>query len=146
MTDALTTTIPIPSLQPILHATVCALALGACASSDEPVVGSGQPGEQRLEIDAIQRVVIDLPFDVSVEHGEDGEIRISGEDNLVDLIGVDDDGAGTLTLETDPGLRFVQNRPIRIALPYATLERLSMYGDGIELADDPRAAWNADGD
>jgi hypothetical protein len=117
------------------------LAVG-CSDSDggddEPIVGSGNVDVQVTDAMFVETVTIDIPFRATVYDGTEREIRIEGEDNLIELIEVEEvgdrNGAWTITA---PEGKYEQNEDMRIEIPFIDMVFISLRSADVEFADAP---------
>ncbi|MDH5674421.1 MAG: hypothetical protein OEZ06_20005 [Myxococcales bacterium] len=123
-------------------AIITGFAVVGCASDDESLVGSGTVTDAVTDVMFVESVRISLPFKTIVYNGEPREIRISGEDNLIAKIVVEESSeVSKWEISAPHDLNFEQHEDVEIRIPYIDMVTVSVDGD-VEFADDPVEVWN----
>jgi len=106
--------------------------LGGCTSIDfmgQTVEGSGARGTRTESAAGVRRVALGAPGTLVVEVGREGDLRIEGDDNLVERLVVEREG-GRLTIRTPNNTNFVPELPLSYRVSVASLEGVSVAGSG----------------
>jgi hypothetical protein len=125
-----------------LFAVIVALAGGCAADTADPVVGSGHVVESTTNADVVEQVTVSLPFEAEIGNGEPKKLVISGEDNLLQQIKVEETAVGQWEISAPQNLAFTQHEPMQVAIPYVDMVRLSIDGDKLLLKDHPTDFWH----
>jgi hypothetical protein len=118
---------------------VLSLTLVACGVTirgvTETVRGSGTLVEEDRPVGNLSRVELTMPGTLSIAAGDTESLRVEAEDNLLEYIQTDV-RAGTLRIETRPGINLRATRPIRYALTVVKLDSIAVTSSGdVEAAD-----------
>jgi hypothetical protein len=111
--------------------------LGGCAAADvlsQTVEGSGVSAVRTERADGVRRVALGAPGTLVVEVGRASDLRIEGDDNLVERLVVEREN-GTLRIRTPRNTNFDPALPLRYHVGVAALEGVSVAGSGRVEAD-----------
>jgi hypothetical protein len=118
---------------------VLSLTLVACGVTvrgvTETVRGSGTLVEEDRPVGNLSRVELTMPGTLSITGGDSESLSIEAEDNLLEYIQTDV-RAGTLRIETRPGINLQATRPIRYALTVVKLDSITVTSSGDVEGDD----------
>lgn len=106
--------------------------LGGCISVDvmsQTVEGSGTRGARTEHADGVRRVSLGAPGMLVVEVGRAGDLRIEGDDNLVERLVVEREG-DELVIRTPRNTNFDPQLPLRYRVGVASLEGVAVAGSG----------------
>lgn len=116
--------------------------LTACGSSDEePVVGSGEVTSRTIDVMYVEEVTIDIPFKALVRNGDERQVVIRGEDNLIDLIEVTETDVSKYEISAPFDIDFEQHEDVEIEIPFIGMVSITVSGD-VEFADQPFEVWD----
>lgn len=123
--------------------------LAACGSDDgasgEEIIGSGELDEAITEAMFVESVRVDLPFEATIYNGEERQVRLYGEDNLLPHITVTEVEAGAWEISAPSDLMFEQHDEIEIEVPYIEMVSITVVGrDHITFGDNPYEVWHED--
>lgn len=115
-----------------LTATKAVLAWGvfsvftACAAEQaEPIIGSGNLAARTVQVNAVEKLHVVLPFDTLVVRGEKGQISVRAEDNVLDQIVVRERAASDWEVSAPMDLAFEQQKEVRIEVPFVDMVRVA---------------------
>jgi len=119
-----------------------AALLGACSndtSEPEPIIGSNHLAQEVVEVASVEHVRVDMPFRAIIYDGEPQQVRLEGEDNLLELIEVNQLEVREWEIVAPHDIRFEQHADVEIYVPYIEMVEINVSGDLIEFGDDPLA-------
>jgi hypothetical protein len=120
----------------------CALAVLGCSSdASEPIVGSGHLTESRTATSRVERVSVSLPFEATLWNGEDDQVLVRGEDNLIAEITVEEIAPGEWLIAAPFDMAFEQHMNVEIEIPYIHMVAL-WYEGNVILGEHPSTVWN----
>lgn len=108
------------------------LALFGCTSVNtigQTIEGSGAPAARTESAAGVRRVELGAPGTLVVEVGRAGDLRIEGDDNLVNRLVVEREG-DRLRIHTPRNVNFNPEVPLRYHVGVASLEEVSVAGSG----------------
>jgi hypothetical protein len=125
---------------------ICIASLSGCAQGDgfDPklfsfnhrVKGSGNLARETRNLDEILQVILSEEGDLWIEIGEQEQLVIEAEDNLLEYL-VADVNHGSLDIKKDPdNVQLYATKPIRYFLTFRSLESLTVKNSGdVEIAE-----------
>jgi hypothetical protein len=125
-------------------AVACWLAACGGGSSAAPIIGSGKVVESKTATMVVESVQIYLPFKAVVHNGSARQIVITGEDNLISKITVDEPSVSKWEIVAPEDLQFEQHDDLQIDIPYIDMVEI-MYSGDLTFADQPLTVWHPDG-
>jgi len=108
-----------------------ALSSLACVVSAWPgtVRGSGRVVEREIDVAGFTGVALTNQGDLTIEYGEEEELIVEAEDNLIDYLEFRVVN-GTLRIDTQPGVSLYPTRPIKFYLTVTELDAVEVTGSG----------------
>ncbi|MDD9940657.1 MAG: hypothetical protein OXU20_06305 [Myxococcales bacterium] len=119
-----------------------AAGCGDDATSEEPVVGSGNLVESITQVMFVEELHVTLPFRANIYNGMARQIRLHGEDNLLSKITVEEVDMGEWHVVAPLDLLFEQHEDITVEVPYIEMVTIRKVGEDIELIDNPFEVWD----
>lgn len=110
---------------------ILAMSLGlvSCMEEDYGIHGNGDVVEEVRQIELFEKLIINGPFQVTVEASDSNELTISGESNILPHISTDVID-GTLYLDPSYHETLYVNEPLIVSIPAKVLNEIEMNGYG----------------
>jgi hypothetical protein len=107
----------------------CDISVNTGDLAGERIRGSGDIAEEDRDVSGMSRVELAMTGTLHIEVGDNEELRIEAEDNLLDYIETDVRG-GELVIETRQGYDLDPTRSIEYFLTVTELEAIRLSSDG----------------
>lgn len=105
------------------------IGLTACSVEDSAIHGNGQVVEEARQINDFEKLIVNGPFQVTVEEGDSDELIISGESNILPHI-TNNVINGFLILEQTYQNTLYISKPLIITVPTTMLKEIELNGTG----------------
>jgi hypothetical protein len=103
---------------------------GSCAQWGNRIKGNGNETTEQREVGSYDRISVSHIFKVELIPGDEGSLRLEGEENLLDYV-ITDVSGGRLKITVEKGIQLEPSRRsdgIRIRVPVRDLDGLSVSG------------------
>ncbi len=101
------------------------------------IKGNGQVETETRNVGEYDEISIAGFFDVTLVAGEEGEITLQGESNLLDYVETEVNGDRlTIKVQNKQNLKTSYGKDIKIKIPFRDLDRVSLSGSGEIMSDD----------
>jgi hypothetical protein len=134
-------------MRKLLLVPLAVLVLAGCTSADvigQTIEGSGTAGTRTERAAGIHHLGLAAPGTLTIEVGRESDLRIEGDDNIVDRLIVERHG-DELEIRTPNRTNLRPNRPLRYRIGVASLDGVDLAGSGrIEAAGVNADAFSVD--
>jgi hypothetical protein len=107
------------------------VAVATAQSQGEKINGNGNVTTKKIKTADYDKIMVAGFFDVELVSGNEGDISLEGEENLLEFIKIDVEGH-TLKISVEKGKRInvSSGKKIVVTVPFTTLNEVSLSGSG----------------